>query len=56
VFVIRDLVTFKAPTTVHTNHPENQPEDGFVHEPKHAARNTTDTSNKLKVLYDCIIL
>jgi len=31
-------------------------EDGSVYEPKHVARNTTNTSNKLRVVYDCIIL
>jgi len=28
------------------------PEDGSVYEPKHVARNTANTSNKLRVLYD----
>jgi predicted kinase len=31
-------------------------EDGTVYEPKHVARNTTNTSNKLSVVYDYIIL
>ena len=53
---MRGLVTFKAPAIVHTNHSEDQPEDGSVYEPKHVARNTTNTSNKLKVVYDYIIL
>jgi len=38
-------VTPKAPTTVHTNHSEEYPEDGSVYEPKHVARNTINTSN-----------
>ena len=49
-------MTSKAPTTVHTNHSEDQPEDGPVYEPKHVARNTTNTSNKLRVVYGYIIL
>jgi hypothetical protein len=56
LFVIRDLVTFKAPIIAHTNHSEEYPEDGSVYEPKHVARNTTNTSNKLRVVYDYITL
>ena len=52
LFVIRDVVTFKAPTTVHKNYSEDQPEDGSVYEPKHVA----NTSNKLRVVYGYIIL
>ena len=51
-----DLVIFKAPTIVHANHSEGQLEDGSVYEPKHVARNTTNTYNKLRVVYDYIIL
>ena len=54
--VIRDLVTFKSPTTVHTNHSKDQPEDGSVYEPKHVARNKTKTPNKLRVVYNYIII
>jgi len=36
----------------HANHSE----DGSVYEPKHVARNKTDTSNKLRVTYDYIVL
>ena len=49
-------VTPKAPTIVHTDHSEEYPEDGSVYEPKHVARNTTNTSNKLTVVYHHIIL
>ena len=31
-------------------------EEGSVYEPKRVARNTTNTSNKLRVVYDYIIL
>ena len=31
-------------------------EDGSVYEPKHVARNITNTPNKLRVVYDYIIL
>ena len=34
----------------------DQPEDGSVYELKRVARNTTNTSNKLRVVYDNIIL
>jgi len=37
----------------------DQPEDGSVCEPKHVARNTrntTNSSNKLRVIYNYIIL
>jgi hypothetical protein len=51
-------ITFKAPTTVrtnvHTHHSKDKPEDGSVFEPKHVARTTTNTSNKLRVVYDFI--
>ena len=47
---------FQTPATVHTNHSEDQPEDGSVHQPKHVAINTTNTSNKLTVVYEYIIL
>ena len=40
---MQDLVTFKTPTTVRTDHSDDQPEDGSVYEPKHVARNTTNT-------------
>jgi len=50
--LIQDLISFKAPTTVHTN----LSEDGSVYEPKHVARNTASTPNKLRVVYDYIIL
>ena len=53
---MRDLVTFKTPTTVYTNHSEEKPEDGSVYEPKYLAKNTTNTFNKLRVVYDFIIL
>jgi len=44
-------------TIVHTNYSEDYPEDGSAYEPKHVARNTTNTSNnKLRVVYDYIIL
>jgi len=33
-----------------------KPDDGTVYEPKDVARNTTNTSNKLKVVYYYIIL
>jgi len=49
---MRNLVTLKAQTIVYTNHSE----DGSVYEPKHVARNTTNTSNKLRAVYDYIIL
>ena len=39
-----------------TNHSEDYPEDGSVYEPKHVARNTTNASNKLRVVYDYTIL
>jgi len=56
-FIIRrDLATFKAPTIVHTNQSEEQPEDGSVYETKHVARNTTYISNKLRVVYDYIFV
>ena len=45
-----------APTIIHRNHCEDQPEDGSVYKPKHVARNTTNTSNKLRVVYDYTIL
>jgi hypothetical protein len=32
-----------------------EPEDGSVYKPKHVARNTTKTSNKLRVVFDYII-
>ena len=35
---------------------QDQPEDGSVYEPKHVASNTTSTSNKLRVVYDYIIV
>ena len=47
---------FNTPTIVRANHSENQPADGSVYEPKHVARNTVNTSNKLRVVYDYIIL
>ena len=50
------LVTFKAPTIIQANYSKDQPEDGSVHEPKHVARNKIKTSNKLRVVYDYIIL
>ena len=34
----------------------DQPEDVSVYVPKHVARNATNTSNKLRVVYDYIIL
>ena len=34
----------------------NKIEGGSVYEPKHVARNTTDTSDKLRGVYDNIIL
>ena len=49
---MRDLVTFKAPIIVHTNHSEDQPEYGSVYEPKYVARNKNKSSNKLRVVYD----
>jgi hypothetical protein len=48
---MRDLVTFKVPTIVHTNHSGDNPADGSVYEPKHVARNATNTSNKLRIVY-----
>ena len=50
------IVGALAPTIVHTNHSEDKPEDGSVYERKHVARNTTNTSNKMRVVYDYIIL
>jgi len=35
---------------------EDEPEDGSVHELKNIARNTTNTSNKLRIVHDYIIL
>ena len=43
------------PPTVHTNNSEDYPEDGFVYEPKHVARHTTNTPNNLW-LYNFITL
>jgi len=34
----------------------HMPEDGSVYEPKHVTRNKAKTSNKPRVVYDCIIL
>ena len=48
--------TFKAPTIEYTNHSEEQLEDGSIYEPKHVARNTKNTSSKLRVVYDYVIL
>jgi hypothetical protein len=56
LLVIRDHVTFKAPTILHTNHSESWSEDGSVYEPKHVARNTNNTFNILRVVYYYIIL
>jgi len=46
---------FKTPAIVHTNHSKDLPEDDPVYEPKHVARNTTNSSNKLRVVYDYTI-
>ena len=51
-----DLVTFQAPTTVHKNNSKDQPEDGSLYEPKHVARNATNTSNKFRDVCDYKIL
>ena len=40
-----DVVTFKPPTTVHTNHLEDYPEVGCLYEPKHEGRNKINTSD-----------
>jgi succinate dehydrogenase/fumarate reductase-like Fe-S protein len=56
LFVIRDVITSKAPTILHTKHSEDWIEDGSVYEPKHVTRNTTNTSNKLRAVYGCINL
>ena len=42
--------------TYFTNRSEDEPEDGSVYEPKHVARNKINISNKLRVVYDNIIL
>jgi len=38
------------------NHNEVYPEDVSVCEPKHVSRYTTNTSNKMRAVYDYIIL
>ena len=40
----------------YTEPSSGQTEDGSVYEPKHVARNTTHTSNKLRVVCDYVIL
>jgi hypothetical protein len=50
-------ITFRTEqfSIVLTKYSEDYPEDGSVYEPKHVARNTTKTYNKLRVVYDCTI-
>jgi len=52
-FVVWEIDSSKTPRTMYL---PNQPEDDSVYKPKHVARNTTNTSNKLRVVYDYIIL
>ena len=53
---MQDIVTSKAPATVHTKQSEDYPRHGSVYEPKHVARNTNNACSKLWIVYDCIIL
>jgi uncharacterized protein YkwD len=53
---MRDLATFIAPTTVHTNHSNDYHVDDFLDEPTHVAIIKANTFNKLGVVYDYVIL